>query len=128
MSSATPRRIISQEEKERFMQLLSPLRHRLMHFARVMTGDYEDAQDLVSDTVLTALEQFDRIRDTTAFLGYLFTIATRIHNRKRWRSRIFSRFEEQAEYEIPGKSTPTDIPVDITIIYEAMALLPAKQR
>lgn len=110
------------------MLLLTPLRHRLMHFARVMTGDYEDARDLVSDTVLAALEQFDRIRDTEAFLGYLFTIATRIHRRKRWRARIFDRFESHQEDEISGSTTATDIPVDIRIIYEAMAGLPEKQR
>ena len=128
MTPRTSGRTITREEQEEFMLLLTPLRHRLMHFARVMTGDYEEARDLVSDTVLTALEQFDRVRDTRAFLGYLFTIATRIHRRRRWRGRFFSRFEEHQENELSGSTTATDIPIDVRILYEAMAGLPEKQR
>src|SRR4051812_40460671 len=62
---------------ERFMRLLMPAYKRLEDFAFAMARDPEEARDLVAQTVLLALENFDRLRGDQAFLAYLFTIASR---------------------------------------------------
>lgn len=110
------------------MALLDPVRHRLAHFARAMAGDDEDAQDLISDTVLAAFERFETVRDHEAFLAYLFTIAARIHKRKRWRARLFGRYDHENASAMRDRGTPPDISADVCALYEALAQLPERQR
>jgi RNA polymerase sigma-70 factor (ECF subfamily) len=116
------------ERKERFMALLNPVRHRLAHFARAMANDYDDAQDLISDTVLAAYERFDQLRDPQAFLGFLFTIAARIHKRRRWRGRIFGTYDPDAAASMHDRGMQPDISADVRNLYDALARLPERQR
>ncbi|HVK38164.1 MAG TPA: RNA polymerase sigma factor [Candidatus Kapabacteria bacterium] len=122
------RREISADEKERFVALLAPARHRLMHFARMMTQDYEEARDLVGETILQALEGFDRLRDDGAFVGYLFTIATRLHRRRRWRAKLFGAFDESTAASIADSAPPPDVAADAEALYRALGMLPERQR
>lgn len=121
-------REITAQEKERFIALLAPSRHRLVHFARMMTQDYEDARDLVGETILQALEGFDRIRDEQAFVGYLFTIATRLHRRRRWRGRLFGALDERQAASVADSAPPPDVAADALLLYRALGCLPEKQR
>jgi RNA polymerase sigma-70 factor (ECF subfamily) len=118
----------SPEEKERFLALLLPLRERLSRFARSITGDPEEAHDLVGDTILAALEGFAKVRSEKAFLSYLFTIAVRIQRRKRWRRRLFDRFDEPFAAKIVDTGTPADAGNDLELLHRALARLPERQR
>lgn len=80
-----------QEAKQRFMQLYAPLHERLVRFVQTLEWDREEARDIVSETVVTALEQFATLRNPNAFLFYLFTIAKRkIYKRAKQKQRITS--------------------------------------
>lgn len=116
------------ETRERFLRLLLPVRDRLMQFARAMTRNREEADDLVSDTILAALERFDDLRSPAAFLGYLFTIAVRIHKRRRWRERLFGSYDEEYAESIPSNATAPDISADVAMLYKALDQLPERQR
>lgn len=118
----------SSQEKEHFLSLLLPLRDRLARFARSVTNDPEEAQDLVGDTILAALEGFSRVRSEKAFLGYLFTIAVRINRRKRWRRRLFDRFDESAGENIADANGSTDSAADVDLLRRALVRLPERQR
>jgi len=128
---------------ERFMALLKPYHDRLARFARAMTRSREEAEDLVGDTLLAALEHFEQLRHEEAFLSWLFSIASRLQQRRRIKARIFdsltfrfgSRFDDEhaaeqgAEPEPPerGGMSPETF-VDVHLLYEALERLPAKQR
>jgi RNA polymerase sigma-70 factor, ECF subfamily len=116
------------ERQERFLSLLLPVRNRLVHFARAVTRNRDEANDLVSDTILAALERFEHIRGPEAFLSYLFTIAVRIHRRKRWRGRLFGSYNEEQAASIPDRGTSPDRSADVAMLHRALARLPERQR
>ncbi|MBL7986781.1 MAG: RNA polymerase sigma factor [Chlorobi bacterium] len=126
-SNSQQHRRVTAEEKERFIALLLPLRHRLAHFARAMVPDPEEARDLVSDTILAALEGFHRLKHPEAFLSFLFTITTRLQRRRAERNRVFQRYEESNLLH-PDSSIAPDTAADIQRLYAAMDQLPAAQR
>lgn len=120
-------RRVTAEEKERFLALLLPLRHRLAHFARAMVTDPEEARDLVSDTIMEALEGFNRLRHPEAFLSFLFTIATRLQRRRTERSKVFQQYDE-SHLLYPDNGISPDTAADIQRLYAAMDQLPEAQR
>lgn len=116
------------ERQERFLELLLPLRNRLVHFARAMTRNREEANDLVSDTILAALERFDAVRGKEAFLSYLFTIAVRIHRRRQWRGRLFGSYNEEEASAIADEGAAPDRSADVAMLHHALDKLPERQR
>lgn len=118
----------SEERKREFMRLLSPLRHRLMHFARAMTRDAHEADDLAADTVLAAFEGFGDVRDPKAFLGFLFTICSRLHRKKRLRSRFIGTYCEERALDRRDDGTSPEASAEVQLLYRALAQLPERQR
>ena len=128
MSTDPVQRFDHKDRQERFLALLLPVRNRLVHFARAMTRHREEADDLVGDTILAALERFDQIRGHEAFLSYLFTIAVRIHRRRRWRGRLFGSYNEEQAATIPDRGSSPDRAADVAMLHKALAKLPERQR
>ncbi len=116
------------EKQEQFLALFEPVRDRLYRFARMMTADAEEARDLVGDTVLLVYEHFESIRSKEAFLSYVFTVASRLFRRRKWRSRIFDLLEDWHTDQLRARNTAADNRVDIQLLYSALDKLPAKQR
>jgi RNA polymerase sigma-70 factor (ECF subfamily) len=115
------------EKQEKFLELLEPVHQRLARFARAMAGNSDDARDIAAETVLRAYENFDKIKDYSAFPGYLFSIASRYFKRNRYRGRIFSE-ADGSEENFPAHGTAPDVSVDVGILYKAMDELPEKQK
>jgi RNA polymerase sigma-70 factor, ECF subfamily len=118
-------------KKEIFLTLLEPVWQNLNGYARALTGNTEDARDLVSDTLLAAFESFEKLKDKDAFKSYLFTIARRKYKRNKWRLRLFSSYDEYPEHEafnFESPDTKPDIRADVGLLYKAMQKLPDKQR
>jgi RNA polymerase sigma-70 factor (ECF subfamily) len=99
-----------------------------MHFAQAMERDRGAAEDLVSDTILAALERFNCLNDPQAFLSYLFTIATRIHRRRRWRNRLFGAYDPKRAELLHDTGTSPEVSADVHALYDAMRRLPKAQR
>lgn len=116
------------EKKTEFMKLYSEVHAPLLRFARAMTKSREDARDLASETILIAYEKFHTIRNKQAFLSYLFSIATRIHKRRRWRMKFFGDYDETKAEQIVAEISPPDLSSDIEILYKALDKLPQKMK
>ena len=91
-------------------------------------GDREEANDLVGDTILAAFERFDHIRGEEAFLSYLFTIALRIHKRRRWRRKLFGAYDEERAAGIRDEGSSPESSADVVLLHRALARLPERQR
>ena len=117
-----------QARKKRFLELFDPVHDRLEGFALAMTRTPEEAADLVGETVLLAFERFESIRDEQAFLSFLLTIASRVQKRRRWRGKIMAPFEEKHTARLQSRTTAPDVSADVTLLREALARLPEKQR
>ncbi len=118
-------------KKEIFLSLLEPIWQNLSGYARALTGNTEDARDLVSDTLLTAFENFENLKDKDAFKSYLFTIVRRKYKRNKWRLRIFSSYDEYEDSEVFNRASSDSLPdvkADVDLLYHAMQKLPDKQR
>jgi RNA polymerase sigma-70 factor, ECF subfamily len=116
--------------QQRFTALLEPNHARLARFARAMTDNTEDARDLVGDTIEQAYKNFDKLKSDEAFLSWIFTIARRIQNRRRWRMKLFDRFDADEYDDLAGahSATTAEAHVDTQILYDALQKLPHKQR
>jgi RNA polymerase sigma-70 factor (ECF subfamily) len=117
----------TKEKQDKFLCLLEPVRRRLSLFARAMARNDDDARDLMSETILLAYENFEKLRDHQAFASYLFSIASRLHKRRRWRARIFGEYDEDAAANTPAQTQSPEARVDIAALYEALSRLPQKQ-
>lgn len=118
----------STERQQQFMALVEPVYNKLERFCRAITRNSDEAKDILSETLLQAYQGFNSVRHNTAFLSFLFTIASRIH-KKRTRRAIFQRERNHAlHYGVATQGQAPDIAADIALLYDAIRRLPEKQR
>ncbi|MER3501361.1 MAG: RNA polymerase subunit sigma-24 [Candidatus Fervidibacterota bacterium] len=67
-----------QGDYDAFLKLIEPHERRLYHLALRITGSHEDAEDVLQDTLLSALEHLHDFRGDAAFGTWLYRIA--MHN------------------------------------------------
>ena len=120
------------EKHERFMALLEPCLARLSRYCRAMTRDEqataEDGEDLLSDAILLAYENFENLRATEAFPSYIFTTARRLYYRRAKRNAIWERFTPVSR-EIPDdRWNAAELRLDLDALDRALLALPEKQR
>lgn len=118
----------SQEKQRRFMELFEPVQQNLERFALAMTGDTETARDVIAETVMIAYERFGTLRSPQAFLGFLFTVATRVHRAQRRKRERTERLEEAMIADLLAPDIPPDTAADVAAVYAALQRLPEKQR
>lgn len=61
-------------DKEAFCRLYSLYKDRLYRYAYYRLGNYDDAQDAVSDCIVSAYEQIKNLRRAEAFSSWIFKI------------------------------------------------------
>ncbi|MFC2131495.1 RNA polymerase sigma factor [Bacteroidota bacterium] len=115
-------------KQEKFLDLLDPHRDSLYMYARAIEKNREDAEDLCSETILTCYEYFHKLKDESSFKAYLFKVARHKFRRKIRRSQKFDKYDEKTAENLVSNDTQPDLPADIKILYEALELLPVKQK
>lgn len=118
----------TQEKQEEFLLLLEPCRQRLSNFARAMTKDSDEAKDVVSEAILRAYENFDKLKKKEAFRSWIFSIASRLHKRKTWRERVFGNYDDHMAENMADPGTSPDTMLDVQVLYESLDKLPEKQK
>jgi RNA polymerase sigma-70 factor (ECF subfamily) len=108
-----------------FWGLIEEHRASLWQYALALTRSRDDAKDLVSETVLAAHTSFPQLHDIKGFRKSIYTIASRIYKRKKWRSKIFTPLESVEQYEGGGIAESSH---DLELLMKALALLPPKQK
>lgn len=116
-----------QNKQQRFMELYQPLNARLCRFVQTLVWDKEDAKDVVSDTILIAFENLEKLKDETAFLSYLFSVASNIVNTKIRRKKYWGWFDMQKAEQITD-NTNTENQLLLYELNKALQKLPNKQR
>lgn len=111
-----------------FLELLEPVYDRLARYALAVTRDDMDADDLVSATVLAALEKFNADAPHENYLHFLIKIASRIHKRGRYRERNRVNFDERAAMMRPDTSPSPETSAELRIVMDALQTLPTKMR
>lgn len=118
----------STEKQERFMALIEPVYDKLERFCRAITRNSDEAKDVLGETLLQAYQGFESVRSTTAFLSFLFTIASRVHKKRIKRAIFRKERDEAAAQHMATQGQPPDVAADVALLYDAIRQLPDKQR
>ena len=110
------------------MQLYQPCHQQLSNYCRAMTGDQEDGKDLMSNTLLAAYENFDRLKKTGSFLFFLLGIAKRIYLNGNRRQKFKGEYNSQKVAQIEDESAHPDKQMDAALLYELLEELPLAQK
>ena len=116
------------ERQEEFLNLLNPVYEQLERFCFAVEYDWEQAHDLIGETILRAYEHFEEIRDRKAFLSWLFTTAIRLQRRGGWRRRHFVAYNESEVLKLRSDIPSPDTTADLDSLYRALEKLPRKER
>lgn len=111
-----------------FMELYQPLHPRISNYCRAITGQNETAKDLLSETILNAYENFDKLKKHDAFIYYLFGIASNLFKKQLRRKKFSATYEPESELKITDTKVNSEDWVDVSILYEQLKKLPNKQR
>lgn len=115
------------KKQAKFMQLLNPEKDRLEKYCLSITGNREQAKDLVSETILQTYLKLEKIRDSSKFPQYLFRIAKRLYYKDTRRLNRFFRLDRET-YSLKDDATNLPNSIDIQIMYEALSKIPLKLR
>jgi RNA polymerase sigma factor (sigma-70 family) len=117
---------VKRSAKEEFLKLLEPVYPRFSQYALAITRNAEEAEDLVSDTVLIALEGFEKMKDGEHFAGFLFKVASRLHKRRRYRNRFRIGYDQEIAEAQEDSAPKPDRAAEIAIVMAALENLPSK--
>lgn len=77
-----------EEKQHKFLELLEPVLGNLNSFVFSLTYNKSIAEDIISQTILIAFEQLEKLKNEKAFLSYLFTIASRCYSQFKRQSKL----------------------------------------
>lgn len=87
-------------DTEAFAQLYESVYKDLYRFALYMLGHREDAEDAVSETVLSVYRQIPSLREPSAFRAWIFRI---LSNQCMRRRKEYTNRTEELPEELPGE-------------------------
>lgn len=95
---------------KKFTELYSSVYKDLYKFALCMMRNEQDAEDAVSEAVISAYENIKKLRKEDAFKSWIFQITANVCKRKLKESR---RNEVELVEEIKGPEANTELKMDI---------------
>lgn len=115
-------------QKDVFSSLIAKQSRYLKTHAMKYTGDEDDAKDLIQDTLLRALLNYDKFREDTNIRGWLFIIMRNlfVNNYRKNRMKMLSLDTEEA-IQLPSYIT-ADSHLNITQIYAMISELPRQHQ
>lgn len=115
------------DKQDLFLELYEPQKERLWRFCLSISFNYEDAKELLAETIYQSYINFDKVRNETAFLSYMFTIASRINNKRTKKSRIEYWTFEDLDNLTGNSETPENL-LEYKEMYLALKTLPNDQK
>lgn len=100
----------------------------LSRFCHSMTGHADSAKDLISETVLAAMEGFEKLRDRKAFKFFLFGIASRIHKRSFRHQKFHGVYNADTAELVPDHHSNAEASADLGLLHAALQHLSEEQR
>src|SRR5262245_50789936 len=85
---------------EDFIALLKPVYDDALNYCIALARNEADAKDLLQDSLLTALENFVKLKDETKFKSWLFTILTRKYYAMYRKSLFQTKFLKSSSFEM----------------------------
>ena len=112
--------------KPEFIELYEPIHNQFCRFCRAISGNAEDSEDLIQDTILNVLVSFDKIRDKLVFKSYMFSVASNLHKMKQRKLKFNVKFNDEETKPVTHYVQDQEYLTDFEIIYEKILLLPQR--
>jgi RNA polymerase sigma factor (sigma-70 family) len=119
--------VLTEDSNTAFFSLLEPSLTKLGWHIYTLTGDIDDAHDVVGDAILLAYKYFDTLRNYEAFDVWLFQIARRELYKYWRRKKIFFRLSFGHEFQYFVSPDDSEAQYDIDLLRRFITKLPAKQ-
>jgi len=114
--------------QKEFLDLYEPHHEAFVRFCHAKAYGLIEAEDLISESVLVALEKFDSLKNKEAFLSFLFSVATNIIRRKNRRLKFSGKYHESDAFTIKDEGIDAETRIDIAVLYDALNLLSETQK
>ncbi len=117
-------------KQEYFLELFEPIKHNLWRFCLSVSNSYEDAKDLLQDTIEIAYKKIDSLKDNKFFLSWLFSIASRkyIEKQNKRKYEVNSYDYDALISVLASNEGNPELQTDIKLLYEALEKLPYQQK
>lgn len=113
-------------QKDAFSSLIAKQSRFLKPHAMKYTRDEDDAKDLIQDTLLRALLNYDKFREDTNLRGWLFIIMRNLFVNKYRKDRIkTTSIDTEETIQLPSYTT-ADSHINIKQIYAMVDNLPCQ--
>jgi RNA polymerase sigma-70 factor (ECF subfamily) len=114
-------------QQEEFMKLYEPIHEQLARYCRAISKIKEDAEDLMNETIMIAFQNFEKLKDSSAFKYYCFKIASNLAKHSARRNKVQYQPEELWP-EVAGSFTSPEMLIDYAIVYREIMRMPEKVR
>ena len=115
-------------KQQSFMKLYEPVHVKLNRYVNSIMRNREDAKDIISETVLKAYENFEKIYKPESFMYYLFRIASNtIHSRNRKR-KFWEDLDQHHSENIPDEAGDVIAKTEMKEFYAELNKMPSKQK
>jgi RNA polymerase sigma-70 factor, ECF subfamily len=117
---------VENKNKIGFLKYYEPVHNQLYKYCRAISGNTEDSEDLIQDTILNVLENLDKINDLSVFKSYVFSVASNLHKMKQRRNKFKASFNEEEINQIIDFGQNQEHYTEFKIVYEKILSLPKK--
>lgn len=119
---------MTSSNKTAFLQAYEPLHDRFARYCGSQAFGIMETEDLMQETILAALQGFDRLREPEKLLGYLIGIANNIVRNHRRRRKFRGEWDEAALEKLEARLDDPAVALDVQYLLKAMQQLPDTQR
>ncbi len=109
-----------------FLSRYEPIHESFSRYCRAISGNPEDAKDLVQDSILTVLDGFQKIKDKASFKSYMFSVASNLNKMRRRRAKTIADFTKHELSQIKSLPGNQEAITDFNLIYTKLILLPPR--
>jgi len=123
---------MSRDTRE-FIELLAPHYNDALRYSRALCANWspDDAEDVLQQSFLKALENFESLNDVSKFKSWFFKIITRVFYtsiRKHFWKKFLPIENESGIIDMPSVFGNPDNNEDRQVLYNALSRLSAKER
>lgn len=120
--------IMTGDLHQEFLTLYEPLHDRFTRYCSSNAYGLMETEDLVQETILCTLQQFERIHDKNKLLWYMIGVANNIVKNQLRRQKFKGTFDEHAANKLKARTGDPEVALDIHYLYKALHQLPAKDK